>query len=287
MWVRWVSKSGFSLVEVVIAVALVALAAAAFMLIGDGLSKGYQREKINGQSFAITDRIRELLSYEGSCRLAFGGPSVYGGPVNHTTQKMVRGAVTPNIILYVPTSPPSQVFLNAQTPDPTTQPNTLGDWTITSLTLTAANPGIGVSCPGSVPAYLSYTGIPTFNLANPTLPAVGAGRIVQNIFLTVKLDAACNIISCYPITYGTDGNPIPVCSRYETATAVGPHVECRLTSCPTGTSPQGADAYGNIICAPGRIVCIPNNGECTVGGQPICCSENCNTPITGGPSVCQ
>jgi hypothetical protein len=67
--------------------------------------------------------------------------------------------------------------------------------------------------------------------------------------IQLLIDKNDDIISCGPVTYGTDLYPAPVCNSNQLLTSNGTQLYCITVNCPAANNnPNGWDPLGNIVC---------------------------------------
>jgi len=231
------TAKGFTFLEVLAAMVILSVAGVALMTVSSQVFNQLSRTKIHSERLLLVDQIRNLVANEQSCRLLMGGPESYMNSylqmINGPTNQVMDPANPTAIVLYEPVTGlgrPKWVDQNDS------NLNKFGDWTVTSLTLEPLNPPAAANSVVPSKITIRETAID------------GQEIVVDDIYLSVAVDAAYNILSCYPLTYSTDGNYAAPCPSSYFPTTTGPNVRCVRLKCDPGFSPIGLDASGNVIC---------------------------------------
>ena len=238
------SQQGFSMVEVMVSFALLALAGIGAMQMSSMVMGSAHDNAIPPMQFTnVEQQIYQMISVETTCRLALGGPTAppplgiiaTGAPVQTLT-------VGPSAInLYQPVA----LGAGARPVYATATPGTkFGVWTVSSLTLQLA-PGAVLST--TLPNQVIMTLQMQHTLANATVMTSTA-----TFNFSALVDGASNIISCFPLTLGSDvmdGQAEPMCGPYQALRSYGARLICRGVRCPVGHTAAGFDPVsGEIIC---------------------------------------
>jgi len=182
-----------------------------------------------------------LLKNEASCRLALGGPAVYGGPAGAPAQSY-NPATGSDLKIYA--NDGVSVFLDPADP----ARNTFGPLTIDSIRLLASFQTI------SVPLRLYWA--PLEIIVSKSGGFFGSTQIMATaIRLVVQLDAGSNIVSCSSLSFlsqdGVSQFPIPSCQPGEALFSNGVSVRCATSVClPPNPTVLGYQANGDILCGP-------------------------------------
>ncbi len=257
------NQSGQTLVETLIGAVLISLAALAVSQVVVQSANVTVNARTVTEFSSLMAQIRGDIASEQSCRLMLGGPLTYGGAPRVTT--LVYVALGPftyppalggmPIALYNITGPnintaylwdPNYVL---PTPPPAT-PDTWNEWQIKNIVL-SADPGVTQNAVNIHPAILNV-------VAERTGSGADSYREEGTIRLTLEtanIGGITYIVSCAPITYGTDIVANPTCNPANSAlVSDGTRTYCRLIRCPggqtqyTGPAPPSYDANGNVNC---------------------------------------
>ncbi len=254
------------MIEALIGAALISLAALAVSQVVVQSANITNQAKTAAEFTNLVNQIRSNTSTEPSCRLAVGGPVLYNTPPAQTNAQTFNnfGAFFPNpsggppiagqaIALY----PPTPYVAGTTVPyiaDPTVNAAyaTWKDWQIVNLFFskdqgTTGNPNV-------YPVLLNIT----------AQKAGGYQRQTSTIRMTLATGnlgaGGPYILSCAPLTYGTDVLPVPTCNpgpdnnHFWGLVSDGTRFFCRSIGCnPLGATPTinpatPLDPYGNINC---------------------------------------
>ena len=223
---------GFSLVEVMVSVAIIGVISATVMVVSSSGIKLSIDSKTSIENQAVTDQISELISNEQSCRLALGGPDTIIGALGPEAQIINLTAPT-NIKLYKSMPSPRTKFVDPADPSF----NRFGASTLTTLTLEPLDPS-GFANGVNKPAKITVT----FN------SSLNTPKVTSNLYLSVRVNAAKQLVTCSRFTYSTDGNYANKCDgAYNGYVSTGTQLNCRQVRCPVGV-PCGLLPTGNVKC---------------------------------------
>jgi prepilin-type N-terminal cleavage/methylation domain-containing protein len=250
------NKRGFSLVETMVGVALLGIAAVTAMqmtgiLLGSARDNAFPRIQFSN----LESQIYQMISTEAYCRLAIGGPDTLGGGVKPYTQVLNAGPAVTNIKLYqtIPGVGARPVFAD---PAGALTEKTFGILTLTKLYIKAPNT---LSSTEPVPVQLSFEVQHIQSNGNAAKQInESTNTLASTIAFSVLLNGANQIVSCFPLSYASDGNPAKQCASDEALTvnstgagATETKLVCRKVLCaPPKKNYIGYDTDGNVICGP-------------------------------------
>jgi hypothetical protein len=231
-------QAGQGLIESIIGGAVVMIAAFAMVEVT------VQTGSINANSRTVTEftalshDLRAMIANESTCRLALGGPITYNGAVTSTTQQLTANPQP--IVLYQPVAAGAVFLMDPSMAGANATNTQWGSWQILQMAL---QPDPGAASALNIHPMILYM------KAQRATPGGVADRQMTSIRLSVKTDASNHIVSCAPLTYGTDLMPAQSCTIGQILSSNGTAVFCLTVRCIPPLYWDGTyDALGNVNC---------------------------------------